>query len=208
MILTTRPIFFAATKKILADLFLSQKSHKDRAGNGEDDSYRPFVGRCRDSARENIRLGRLIRDMSPRQRLTHQEAHAVFNAALILLLQQLAFLHSDSAQTDNIAFAIEVFQQEAKLGSNFGLDCLTVLQDLSFIVHALPQAQVAVAAGEQTISNATEAELQSDIAAPDVDLLESSYEGQSGVELSDVLFKELQTWLENDYLEIYNDIRL
>lgn len=172
------------------------------------------VGHCLDAARENIRLGRLIRDASPRQRLTHQEAHAVFNAALIILMQQLASPQSDSAETDDIAFAIEVFQQEARLGNNFGLDCLTVLQDLSFIAHALPQTQVSVAE-EQTISAVTytasnEANIQAEsaIPAPDIDLLEGSCDGQAGVELNGALFKELQTWLENDYLEIYNDFRL
>ncbi|KKP03072.1 fungal specific transcription factor domain-containing protein [Trichoderma harzianum] len=214
IILTTRPIFFAATKKILADRFLSQKAHKDRAGNYQGGLYMSCVGHCLDAARENIRLGRLIRDASPRQRLTHQEAHAVFNAALIILMQQLASPQSDSAETDDVAFAIEVFQQEARLGNNFGLDCLTVLQDLSFIAHALPQTQVSVAE-EQIISAVTytassEANVQAEsaIPAPDVDLLESSCDGQAGVELNGALFKELQTWLENDYLEIYNDFRL
>ncbi|KAH8126021.1 hypothetical protein LI328DRAFT_166597 [Trichoderma asperelloides] len=214
IILTTRPIFFAATKKVLADRFLWQKSHKDRTESYQGDLYMAYVGRCRDAARENIRLGRLIRDISPRQRLTHQEAHTVFNAALIMLMQQLASLQSEPAETNDVAFAIEVFQQEARLGNNFGLDCLTVLQDLSFIARALPQAQVSVA-DEQTISAVTyttsseaNGQVESAIAAPDIDLLESSCEGQAGVELNDALFKELQTWLENDYLEIYNDLRL
>ncbi|KAK4075571.1 hypothetical protein Trihar35433_2131 [Trichoderma harzianum] len=214
IILTTRPIFFAATKKILADRFLSQKTHKDRAENYQGDLYMACVGHCLDAARENIRLGRLIRDASPRQRLTHQEAHAVFNAALIILMQQLASPQPDSAETDDVAFAIEVFQQEARLGNNFGLDCLTVLQDLSFIAHALPQTQVSVAE-EQSISAVTytassEANIQAEsaIPAPDIDLLESSCDGQAGVELNGALFKELQTWLENDYLEIYNNFRL
>ncbi|QYS95266.1 Zn(2)-C6 fungal-type domain-containing protein [Trichoderma simmonsii] len=214
IILTTRPIFFAATKKILADRFLSQKTHKDRAEDYQGDLYMACVGHCLDAARENIRLGRLIRDASPRQRLTHQEAHAVFNAALIILMQQLASPQSDSAESDDVAFAIEVFQQEARLGNNFGLDCLTVLQDLSFIAHALPQTQVSIAE-EQTISAVTyaassEANIQAESAIPaaDIDLLESSCDDQAGVELNGALFKELQTWLENDYLEIYNDFRL
>ncbi|GFP58810.1 hypothetical protein TASIC1_0011017700 [Trichoderma asperellum] len=190
------------------------QSHKDRTESYQGDLYMAYVGRCRDAARENIRLGRLIRDISPRQRLTHQEAHAVFNAALIMLMQQLASLQSEPAEANDVAFAIEVFQQEARLGNNFGLDCLTVLQDLSFIARALPQAQVSVA-DEQTISAVTyttsseaNGQVESAIAAPDIDLLESSCEGQAGVELNDALFKELQTWLENDYLEIYNDLRL
>jgi hypothetical protein len=214
IILTTRPIFFAATKKILADRFLSQKSHKDRTESFQADSYTAFVSRCREAARENIRLGRLIRHISPRQRLTHQEAHAIFNAALIMLLQQLASLQSESTETEDVAFAIEVFEQEARLGNNFGLDCLTVLQDLSFIVRALPQSQVSLA-DASTISGTAYAngsegnhQVESDIAAPDMDLLETSCEGQSGVELNVALFKELQTWLENDYLEIYNDLGL
>lgn len=197
-------------KKILADRFLSQKSLKDRTENYQGDSYRSFVGRCHDAACGNIRLGRLIRDLSPRQRLTHQEAHAIFNAALIILLQRLAFLQSEPAETDDVAFAIEVFQQEARLGNNFGIDCLTVLQDLSFIVHALPQAHLSVAdeptVSATTFTNSSEANgpVEPVIPAADIDLLE----GPSGVELNGALFRELQTWLENDYLEIYNDLRL
>ncbi|KAI5468163.1 hypothetical protein BGZ63DRAFT_373056 [Mariannaea sp. PMI_226] len=210
IILTTRPIFFAAVKKILADRFLSQKSNKDKTETYQAESYMSFVGRCHDAASENIRLGVLIRDLSPRQRLTHQEAHAIFNAALVILLQRLAFPKSEPTETNDVAFAIEVFQQEARLGNNFGIDCLTVLQDLSFIVYALPQAHLTlvdepvVSATTFANSSETNGPVEPDMSPANIDLLD----GQSTVELNGALFRELQTWLENDYLEIYNNFRL
>ncbi|CAH0019294.1 unnamed protein product, partial [Clonostachys rhizophaga] len=138
IILTTRPIFFIAVKKAVADRYISsQTSQLPQLPQQsiDDHPHANIIRQIVTTARNNLRLGRWIRNLSPRQRLLHNEAHAVFNATVIILLQQLAFANTpmNDQDKDEIHMAIETFEREAASGNNFGLDCARVLQDLTFL---------------------------------------------------------------------------
>ncbi|KAH8898344.1 hypothetical protein GQ53DRAFT_636769 [Thozetella sp. PMI_491] len=186
VILTTRPIFFVAVKRAVADRYLQSPA---RGSHGQ--LHEPIVRQCMETARRNLRLGAWIRSLSPRQKLLHQEAHAVFNAAVIVLLHQLAFLDVHSSDAAGVAFALEVFQREAELGNNFGIDCANVLHDLDYLVQRIgsnlpPQG----------------------VPSGPIQLTEAPIDpGPAGREHGAV-YQELATWLDNDFLQLYNDYLL
>lgn len=193
-----------AVKKAVADRYLSNQSRVD---SPEGQTHTPLVRRCSGTARLNLRLGKWIRDMSPRQKLLHQEAHAVFNAAVIILLHQLAFLDSDISETSDIGFAVEVFEQEASLGNNFGVDCARVLKDLIYLVQKLRDQVLQVGDLSTRLpqpDNMTslEGSLQMNPQISDPTPLDT----QTGsMEENGFLYRELQAWLDDDYLQLYND---
>ncbi|VUC37150.1 unnamed protein product [Clonostachys rosea] len=180
IILTTRPIFFIAVKKAVADRYISS-----RPLQGTDDHpHAEIMQQIVTTAHNNLRLGRWVRDLSPRQRLLHHEAHAVFNATVVVLLQQLAFANASMSpqDKDEIDMAIEIFEKEAASGNNFGSDCARVLQDLTYLVGRVQD--------------------QTPIPDPGSDL--PMLYPSAGSEI-DGLHSELQGWLDYDFLQLYND---
>lgn len=190
MILTTRPIFFVAVKKAVADRFVSSQTKPT-----PDPSHASIVRQCSEAARRNLRLGRWTRDLSPRQKLLHQEAHAVFNAAIILLLAQLAWADADAGDTAAIGFATEVFQREAELGNNFGIDCAKIIHDLNYLVRRLGW-QMARQGGEPA---------PGDLTLPEPRPIEIPGDMQEMVGEHAPLYQELEAWLDHDFLDFYND---
>lgn len=161
--------------------------------------------KCIETARRNLLLGRWVRDLSPRWRLLHHEAHAVFNGAVIILLHQLAFLNT--AEPNDISavhFAIEVFDQEAALGNNFGVDCSKVLQDLDSLVQGLKEC---TAPPMPPILPSVESQMN--LEAPvelDQPPVGSSLAGMHmTVGDNSALQRELQTWLDYDYMQLYSN---
>ncbi|RYP80539.1 hypothetical protein DL769_002423 [Monosporascus sp. CRB-8-3] len=132
LILTVRPIFFMAVKKAVADRFT------DRNWNLDKHSQLAHIRQCIDAARRNLRLGRWIRDTTLSRKLLTSTLHNIFNAATILLLNQLLFdsfdEHRDAA---DVYFAIECFQVEARGENNYAIDCARVLKDLQALVMRL-----------------------------------------------------------------------
>lgn len=212
IILTTRPIFFIAVKKAVADRYISsqpsqpsqpsqvsQVSQLSQRGT-RDHPHANIIQQIVTTARNNLRLGRWVRDLSPRQRLLHHEAHAVFNAAVIVLLQQLAFANPSMGEQEGkgeqeekgeIQMAIEIFEREAASGNNFGLDCARVLQDLTFLVRRV-HSQTTTRAQAQSFY------VESDLS--DVPVIPTLAENEM-----DFLHSELQGWLDYGFLQLYND---
>ncbi|CAH0046228.1 unnamed protein product, partial [Clonostachys solani] len=190
IILTTRPIFFIAVKKTVADRYISSQPLQEGI---DDHPHANIIKQIVTTARNNIRLGRWVRDLSPRQRLLHHEAHAVFNAAVIVLLQQLAFADTSMSDQDKdeIQMAIDIFEREAASGNNFGLDCARVLQDLTFLVRRV-QDQTPIATTRSQAESFYD-NLGSD---SDVPLIPTLAESQI-----DILHVELQGWLDYDFLQ-------
>lgn len=108
-----------------------------REWNIEDHAHILAIRECIDAARRNLRLGRWVRDASPAQKLLHADLHAIFNAAIILMLHQIVFVNLRTNDVSEIAFAIDAFEREAAAGSMFGQDCARVLTDLYALVHGL-----------------------------------------------------------------------
>jgi hypothetical protein len=92
---------------------------------------------CSDAARRNLRLGRLMRLHSPRQKLLLPDLHHIFNAAIVLIMHQVVFVNLRTQDLDDVGWALEVFETEAETGSEYGRDCSGVLHDFKYLAHQL-----------------------------------------------------------------------
>lgn len=92
---------------------------------------------CSDAARCNLRLGRLMRLHSPRQKLLMPDLHHIFNAAIVLMMHQIIFVNLRTQDLDDVGWAIEVFEAEAETGSEYGKDCTRVLRDFNYLAQRL-----------------------------------------------------------------------
>jgi hypothetical protein len=131
LILTLRPIFFSAVKKSVAERFVK------RHWRIEDHAHILLIRRCGDAARCNLRIAAKIYRISPGGKLLHADLHHIFNAAIMLMLHQIAFVNLRTLDVNDIGFAIDAFQREADTGSSYGIDCLKVLRDLQALTQAL-----------------------------------------------------------------------
>jgi hypothetical protein len=139
IVLTTRPILFAAVKRTIAHKMMY----------GDDPADEPLPGRhilaCLAAAERNLRLSQHVLRLN--RRMLQAGLHFLFNAALILLLKRMmnsaAITGPDtsnvrgtlSATVDersqtSIQFAIHVFEEEAKTGTHYPRDCCKILSDL------------------------------------------------------------------------------
>lgn len=196
-----------AVKKTVADRYLSRTGPSTSQDSFLEDG---MVQQCITAARKNLQLGQWIRNISPRRTLLHQEAHAIFNAAVVVLLHHLAFMGCEvSNDANDLHFAIEVFQQQAALGNNFGKDCALVLENLRALVQALreqafPPAASLIAAGESSIG--IHVGVNHHPPQPPIPPLEGGpAELHTALGGNMDLQRELQTWLDNDYLQLYNE---
>lgn len=135
MILTIRPAFLAAVKKLVAQRYLN------RATELRIDTH-PLHLEFRDSAnaaRDNLIIGHHIKNYlkAPGNKLLVADLHHIFNAAVVLLMFRISFLNFRSRDGFHIQFAREVFQQEAESGSEYGKDCFAVLDELNRMVDGL-----------------------------------------------------------------------
>ncbi|KAM0439150.1 hypothetical protein ACHAQK_006639 [Fusarium lateritium] len=137
IILTVRPVFFAFVKKSFAEKLVSRQcslsSHPQL----------PQLKRCVASAEHNIRLARQILLVNHPRKLLQAGLHFIFNSAIVLMLQQLVedlcpSSRSDKARSLDLDFVIARFEDESRVGSNYGRDCATVLRDLRVLVQRLP----------------------------------------------------------------------
>ena len=206
VILTARPVFFVAVKKALADRDVSSGSNRSAE---RVPSQTLLIQQCVHAARQNLQLGRWIRRLSPRQRLLHYETHAVFNAAVILLLNQMAVPSSELQDASDIGFAIEVFEHEANLGSNFGVDCASVLQDLQLLVQGLRKTGRPLSNPMIRQDPTMHEERPIEAFANDTDRANVVGEMQQVdfiLTMDDGnLYEELQGWLDNDYYQLYSN---
>ncbi|KAL9569641.1 hypothetical protein ACKAV7_006271 [Fusarium commune] len=137
IILTIRPVFFALVKKSFAEKLVSRQcslsSHPQL----------PLLKRCIASAEHNIQLARQILLVNHPRKLLQAGLHFIFNAAIVLMLQQLVedlcpSSRSKKARSLDLDFVIGRFEDESRVGSNYGRDCATVLRDLRVLVQRLP----------------------------------------------------------------------
>jgi hypothetical protein len=189
-------------KKAVADRYLPTHA---KLQDGHDKFQDAMIRECSNTARQNLLLGRLVRELSPRQRLLHKEAHTIFNAAVIVLLHELAFFGAeDSKDASDVRFAIDVFDQEAALGNDFGIDCSRVLQDLQSLVYGLREQHGGPLTAPSILSVEGQLNLgpmqlsQNTIARELPDMPAAMGENIT-------LQRELEAWLDNDYFLLYND---
>jgi hypothetical protein len=130
IILTTRPIFFAAIKKVVAQRIVNELNSPRRP------AHERYILACTDAAQRNVQLARLLQ--STNRSWLQSSLHFLFNAAVVLLLDRISSAYEGSIDTDRnhgphdaeVVFAIRVFEQEAETGTNYQADCCKVLQGL------------------------------------------------------------------------------
>lgn len=130
IILTTRPIFFAAIMKVVAQRIVNESNSPRRP------THERHIRTCTEAAQRNVQLARLLQ--STNRSWLQSGLHFLFNAAVVLLLDRISSAYEGSVDTDKshglhdteIVFAIRVFEQEAETGTNYQADCCKALQGL------------------------------------------------------------------------------
>ncbi|KAK2058768.1 fungal-specific transcription factor domain-containing protein [Colletotrichum caudatum] len=215
LILVVRPIFFAAVKKAFAERYIQSDRRRDT------ELHASRISTCSEAAHRNLYLARWLLSLTGSSRkLLQAGLHYVFNAAIVLMLEDLLSPHliSPSTESDDVKFAIGVFEEEAKTGSHYGHDCATVLQDLKSLVQrlrvdgqgafsvrpggpttpGLPQDDIAVASSSSNTPTRTVSwQSEQPRFSPGPNQLYSMDE-------SGPLYQELMTWMDNSDTQLYS----
>ncbi|KAK1835711.1 high-affinity nicotinic acid transporter [Podospora conica] len=148
-ILTVRPMFLIIVRKKvykalkgavndeLQDIKMSRMDVDD--AEAQEQEKEDMLEKCTDLARNTISLALTARDTSDGLVLV-QDLHHLFNAALILMLNQMYYVNLQSTDTAHIAEAIKVFEREKLTGNAFCIECAGVLNGLHKLVHQLRPA--------------------------------------------------------------------
>jgi hypothetical protein len=142
IVLTTRPVFFAAVKQAVA------KRLVHGCQSNKPSSFSPQIQACPQAAHRNLVLAQRL--IASSRKLLQAGLHFVFNATVVLLLNQILCCTQDVKQTDSasgnkptlcgpdphapdIRSALHIFEEEARTGTNYPRDCSKVLQDLKVL---------------------------------------------------------------------------
>jgi hypothetical protein len=109
----------------------------NRSWNLESHPQIAHIRQCSEAARENLKIGRFIRDLTPSRKLLQNPLHNIFNAAVILILYQLLVDTLDDNDAMDIIFVIECFDAEAQGENNYHRDCARVLRDMTTLAQRL-----------------------------------------------------------------------
>ncbi|KAK0629243.1 hypothetical protein B0T17DRAFT_489175 [Bombardia bombarda] len=167
VIITIRPAFLTAIKKVVAGGILSEVGNERPVI--EEHPHVDRFRECVESARRNIDLAGLIRSgktinsetslwttsdqTTENKKLLMPDLHHIFNAAIILMMHQIGFLNLRTSDVLYIEYATNIFKSEADMGSGYGKDCHKVLLDLKELVWALRRRTFENVEGEQQWSN-------------------------------------------------------
>ncbi|KAI0575899.1 Fungal specific transcription factor domain-containing protein [Pyrenophora tritici-repentis] len=203
MVLTTRPILLAAVKQAVAERYMNgQWSLQQHA-------HITHIQACLEAAHGNLVLAERLRC---KRKLLQAGLHFVFNAAVILFLEQILSAsrsHPTPPSPDiathgtKLEFAIRTFADESKTGTNYPRDCFKILQDLKALVHRyLSHSQVNLLHG----SNAS---LGANAGAPGPQpAAQPGAEGQSKANSTEAspLYQEMRIWIQSDGLQLQNSL--
>jgi hypothetical protein len=201
VVLTTRPILLAAVKQAVAERYMNgQWSIQQHA-------HSKYVQACSEAAQRNLLLAKRLRAM---RKLLQAGLHFVFNAAVILILDQI--LRSSSIEgtptllniavyTSEIDFAMRTFEEESRTGTNYPRDCYKVLQDLKALVDRY------LSHGHGHFEQGNDPGLV--ISTPG-----QQYSAQRGLETqgnasnitTGTVYQELRTWMQSDGLKLHNSL--
>lgn len=132
IIVAIRPAYLAAVQKVIASL-----ADVDGVYDLHEDSLYNALQLCTEAAQRNLRLGWVVQQQSPRNRLLVPDLHHIFNAALVLIMHQIVSRNFRVTYSYEIDWATDVFKQEAQLGSPFAEDCSDVLNDFHHLAKTL-----------------------------------------------------------------------
>ncbi|KAK7421664.1 hypothetical protein QQX98_002131 [Neonectria punicea] len=200
IILTIRPVFFAAVKKTFAEQLVTRQSSLN------SHPQLSHLKRCVVAAERNIRLARHILALNHPRKLLQAGLHFIFNAAICLMLQQLIYMKDVApkdphARDHDLDFVIARFEEESHVGSNYGRDCAAVLRDLRALVQRL---RVPV---DQGLESARPSESTMHAAAETMEMghpwpQKIGYDALQQpihVEQGHTLYEELVSWIDDDW---------
>ncbi|CEI68799.1 unnamed protein product [Fusarium venenatum] len=210
IILTIRPVFFTLVKKSFAEKLVSRQCSL------RTHPQLPHLKRCIASAEHNIRLARQILLVNQPRKLLQAGLHFIFNAAIVLMLQQLVEDLCPSSRTEkarslDLDFVIARFEDESRVGSNYGRDCATVLRDLRVLVQRLP-IPVDISAATRSVNMSQASTTYDPIAnRTTVDMGQSWPDKLTSealqqpilVDQGHMLYNELVSWIDVDW-QTYN----
>ena len=208
LVLTTRPIFLAVVKQALAARFMNGY------WSAEQHLHGAYLRVCSDAAYRNLILAQRLR---PARKFLQAGLHFVFNAAVVLLLNRILYgakgtsvglghktlaVPGDNFHAHEVQFAIHVFEQEAKTGTNYARDCFRVLQDLRALIdHYMSQSQESlqqrVCTGGDCVDTQTQGNTSETSGVQSLPMDASK---------TNELYQELQTWVQSDGLQLRNGL--
>ncbi|KAH0421881.1 fungal specific transcription factor domain-containing protein [Colletotrichum camelliae] len=229
LILLLRPIFFVAVKKAFAERYITT------GGRWNIEHHAARIRQCSDAAHRNLLLARWLLNLNRTRKLLQAGLHYVFNAAIILMLEELLPPPqqepppSPSAESETVNFAIEIFEEETKTGSNYARDCATVLKDLRSLIQRLRLAPPGVVAAsgaaaaargvvggpgglapeDVAMSNTSSSSTPTSAGPRDYHLHlnhhQQPLQQQTFPNEGDAVYQELMTWVDNNELQVYSN---
>ncbi len=214
VILSIRPAMLMAVWKAVASIVCI-----DQPFDIEAHPQIEPIRACSDAARRNLRLGRLMRLHSPRQKLLLPDLHNIFNAAIILTMHQLVFVNLRTQDLDDIGWATDVFEGEAETGNEYAKDCSRVLRDLKYLVNQLrnpihdPGIKQTLLSDDRVLRDllpdeaALMPERRNDTPAGTGDQSESPMrlgKGDTIYQRIAAIYETLTCWWNADYMQFYN----
>jgi hypothetical protein len=205
IVLTTRPIFFAAVKQAVAKRVFHGR-YLQRA-----DLRGSHIHTCSAAAHRNLLLAEHL--VQRGRKMLQAGLHFIFNAAVVLLLNRLmrstprierrnpdvrstAMTPEEECVESSIRFAIGVFQAESRTGTHYPRDCHQVLQGLDALTgHNLAWQKEAHSHHQiqHTGSSATE--------TVPVDASHSHLLDEGGA-----LYAEILNWEQSDGLQLQDSL--
>lgn len=211
VLLTTRPIFFAAVKQAVAQRIVENRTYTERHSQGR------HIQACSIAAHRNLLLAQRITQSS--RKLLQAGMHFVFNAAVILLLNRimsaqdvdvgqvaghgLTMTPAQIQHESSIHFAIQTFEEEARTGTNYPRDCCRVLQDLRALTERYLASRYPLLE-QKVMSDHIHASQADNANAYPVDLQMA----QPALGESDEIYEEMMTWVQSDGLQLDNSLFL
>jgi hypothetical protein len=201
IVLTTRPILLAVVKQAVAEFYMKGQ------WSPQQHTHSRHIQACAEAALRNLNLAQRL---TPRRKLLQAGLHFVFNAAVVLLLNQILTSSNSyktptsnlGTHTSEISFALHTFEEASRTGTNYPRDCCRVLQDLSALIDRYLSYGHGSFEQRHDPHRATIAAAQHNEAHPDP---QNEREPSNMIE-GDDLHQEMMTWRQSDGLQLRNNL--
>lgn len=202
ILLTTRPIFLLAVKRAVAERYI-------QSGTWHLEQHPQFkhIQACSSAAHYNICLAQWVVQLYNSRRLLQAGLHFVFNAAVILLLNRVLRAYAGAVDAE-INFALELFESEARIGSNYQRDCYQVLKDLKTLIDRFLFAEQPDAPSESYAMTQNGPPPSSLFSNGQSDSVDDTRARNLYLNESDDLYQELMTWTQPDDSQLHNTFRI
>lgn len=201
VLLTTRPILFATVRQAVARRLMTTQKYI------EPHRQDHHIQSCVQAARSNIMLARRI--TSSTRRLLQAGLHFVFNATVVLLLNQFItqdgdlatqssfLLAPENSDSQDIDYAISTFEVEARIGTNYPRDCYRILKDLKVLTGRIVE--------NMNIKTCPDVPLP---AEPTFKYHDGQRPAQPLFGGNEDLYEDMLNWVQSDGLQLHNTLLL